>query len=72
MQAPTPAFADADIDAAEYESMWIQARGMQGGAGTQLELPPGVPPFFGARSRGYAYERVKHIADGGISPSPAN
>lgn len=58
-----PAFGDADIEPGDHEMMWIQSRGMQGGAHTQLELPRGAHRFFGARYRGYAYERVDHIAE---------
>lgn len=56
-----PLFAEADP--AHYEAMWIQSRGMQGGAGTQLELPRGAHRFFGAAYEGYDYERVEHIAE---------
>ncbi len=43
--------------------MWIQSRGMQGGAGTQLELPRGAHRFFGARYTDYDFARVEHIAE---------
>jgi HKD family nuclease len=56
-------FADAGINPRDYTQMWIQSRGMQGGAGTQLELPRGSHRFFGARNAPYAYERVAHIAE---------
>jgi hypothetical protein len=54
-------FADANPDA--YGQMWIQSRGMQGGAGTQLELPRGAHRFFGAVYDDYEHERVEHIAE---------
>jgi hypothetical protein len=55
-------FADADIDPGAYTQMWIQSRGMQGGAGTQLELPRGSHRFFGADYGRYNFERVARIA----------
>lgn len=55
--------ADAGIDPGDYTQMWIQSRGMQGGAGTQLELPRGSHRFFGAARAPYAYDRVAHIAE---------
>jgi hypothetical protein len=63
LRAPAgyPLFAEADADA--FDQMWIQSRGMQGGAGTQLELPRGAHRFFGASYEGYEYERVEHIAE---------
>lgn len=56
-------FADADLDMRIYSQMWIQSRGMQGGAGTQLELPRGAHRFFGAAYEGYDFNRVEHIAE---------
>lgn len=56
-------FADADVEAEEYDKMWIQSRGMQGGARTQLELPRGAHRFFGAAYEGYDYSHVDHIAE---------
>jgi HKD family nuclease len=56
-------FADAGIEPGDYTQMWIQSRGMQGGAGTQLELPRGSHRFFGAARAPYAYDRVAHIAE---------
>lgn len=57
------AFGEADVDPGDYDQMWIQSRGMQGGAGTQLELPRGSHRFFGAQYTDYEFERVEHIAD---------
>ncbi len=56
-------FGDADIDPADYNQMWVQSRGMQGGAGTQLELPRGSHRFFGADYEDYDFARVDHIAE---------
>lgn len=56
-------FADANLDLSAYDQMWIQSRGMQGGAGTQLELPRGAHRFFGAAYQGYDFDRVEHIAE---------
>ncbi len=56
-------FADANIDLGAYNQMWIQSRGMQGGAGTQLELPRGAHRFFGAAYQDYDFDRVEHIAE---------
>ncbi|MDX3968137.1 MAG: phospholipase D family protein [Bradyrhizobium sp.] len=56
-------FGDAPVDPASYNLMWIQSRGMQGGAGTQLELPRGTHRYFGARYADYNFEKVKHIAE---------
>lgn len=57
------AFGDAEIDAVVYRQMWIQSRGMQGGAQTQLELPRGAHRFFGATYQAYGINRVRHIAE---------
>ena len=57
------AFGDMEADANTYDQMWIQSRGMQGGAGTQLELPRGTHRFFGAAYEGYDFARVEHIAE---------
>ena len=54
-----PAFADAEIDASAFSQMWIQSWGMQGGAGTQLELPRGPHRFFGENFARYRYGRVQ-------------
>lgn len=62
LRAYTP-FAEAEIDPGAFSQMWVQSRGMQGGAGTQLELPRGSHRFFGAAYAGYDYERVEHIAE---------
>lgn len=56
-------FADADVDPQAFTQMWIQSRGMQGGARTQLEMPRGSHRFFGATYEGYDYDRVEHIAE---------
>ena len=56
-------FADADIDPNDYRQMWVQSRSVQGGAGTQLELPRGSHRFFGAAYRDYNFGRVRHIAE---------
>lgn len=56
-------FAEADIDPRAFTQMWIQSRGMQGGARTQLEMPRGSHRFFGPTYRGYDYDRVEHIAE---------
>jgi hypothetical protein len=56
-----PLFAESGPG--KYEQMWIQSRGMQGGAGTQLELPRGAHRFFGAAYEDYDFERVEHIAE---------
>jgi HKD family nuclease len=57
------AFAEAHVDPVQYSQMWIQSRGLQGGARTQLELPRGSHRFFGATFHGYDYERVDHIVE---------
>ena len=46
-----------------YDMMWVQSRGMQGGAGTQLELPRGANRFFGEAYGDYDYPSVGRIAD---------
>lgn len=56
-------FADAEVDPGTCNQMWIQSRGIQGGAGTQLELPRGAHRFFGAAYEGYDFNRVEHIAE---------
>jgi len=56
-------FGDAPTDPANYEMMWIQSRAMQGGAGTQLELPRGTHRYFGAKYTNYNFGKVKHIAE---------
>jgi HKD family nuclease len=56
-------FGDAGINPGVYDQMWIQSRGLQGGARTQLELPRGTHRFFGAAYRDYDFERVEHIAE---------
>lgn len=56
-------FADADVEPTTFSQMWIQSRGLQGGAGTQLELPRGAHRFFGATYEGYDFSRVEHIAE---------
>jgi hypothetical protein len=56
-------FADMAADLGAFSQLWVQSRGMQGGAGTQLELPRGAHRFFGAAYRGYHFERVEHIAE---------
>jgi HKD family nuclease len=56
-------FADANMDPGAFDQMWIQSRGLQGGANTQLELPRGAHRFFGATYEGYDFERVEHIAE---------
>jgi HKD family nuclease len=57
-----PSFADARIRSGRYDQMWVQSRLMQGGAGTQLELPRGAHRFFGANFEGYSSGSVDHIA----------
>jgi HKD family nuclease len=56
-------FGDAHIDPGDYNQMWVQSRGLQGGAQTQLELPRRSHRFFGARYAGYAFNHVDHIAE---------
>lgn len=56
-------FAEVGIDPTAYVQMWVQSLKMQGGAGTQLELPRGAHRFFGAAYAGYDYERVDHISE---------
>ncbi len=56
-------FGDADIDPGVYNQMWVQSRGLQGGARTQLELPRRAHRFFGATYRDYDFDRVDHIAE---------
>ena len=58
-----PPFAAATIDPGAHEEMWIQSRGLQGGANTQLELPRGSHRFFGVAYDDYEFERVEHIAE---------
>ncbi len=57
------AFADTEIDASAYSQMWIQSRGMQGGAGTQLELPRGAHRFFGENFAQYRYRGVTRMGE---------
>lgn len=57
-------FAEAEIEPADYDRMWIQSRGMQGGAGTQLELPRGThdfsaPPMRTTNSKGSSISRSR-------------
>jgi hypothetical protein len=56
-------FGDVRIRPERYDEMWIQSRGLQGGARTQLELPRGAHRFFGATYQGYDYRHVDHIAE---------
>jgi len=56
-------FAEAEIEPRAFTQMWVQSRGMQGGARTQLEMPRGSHRFFGATYEGYDYDRVEHIAE---------
>lgn len=56
-------FREAVADPAVYNQLWVQSRGMQGGAGTQLELPRGAHRFFGATYDDYELERVNRIAE---------
>ena len=56
-------FREAVVDPAVYNQLWIQSRGMQGGSGTQLELPRGAHQFFGATYDDYESERVGRIAE---------
>lgn len=56
-------FSEARINPSRYRFMWVQSRGMQGGAGTQLELPRGSHRFFGANYTDYDFARVDHIAE---------
>ena len=57
------AFGNANLDPGIYDQMWIQSRGLQGGAHTQLELPRGAHRFFGAAYEGYDFEKVDRIAE---------
>jgi hypothetical protein len=56
-------FAEAELDPSAYNQFWVQARGLQGGAQTQLELPRGSHRFFGATYTGYDFNHVDHIAE---------
>ena len=56
-------FREAVPDPGAYNQMWVQSRGMQGGARTQLELPRGAHQYFGAAYDDYEFERVDHIAE---------
>lgn len=56
-------FGNAGVEPQAYTQMWVQSRGMQGGAGTQLELPRGSHRFFGAAYADYDFDRVDHIAE---------
>ncbi len=56
-------FAEAGLDPGTYNQFWVQARGLQGGAQTQLELPRGSHRFFGATYTGYDFNHVDHIAE---------
>ena len=56
-------FRDAVADPGTHEQLWVQSRGMQGGARTQLELPRGAHRFFGATYDDYEFQRVDHIAE---------
>ena len=55
-------FRDAVADPGAYDQFWVQSRGMQGGARTQLELPRGAHRFFRAAYDDYEFQRVEHIA----------
>ena len=57
-----PDFGDANLDLDSLSQMWIQSQGMQGGAGTQLELPRGAHRFFGGSYDNYSFQQVAHIA----------
>jgi HKD family nuclease len=57
------AFSNANANLSRFQIFWVQSRGMQGGAGTQLELPRGSHRYFEARYRNYDFERVEHIAE---------
>ncbi len=56
-------FGDAPVDPSAFSQMWVQSRGLQGGAQTQLELPRGAHRFFGATYTGYDFTHVDHIAE---------
>lgn len=56
-------FAEAGLNPVDYSQMWVQSRGMQGGAGTQLELPRGSHQFFGATYEHSDATKVAHIAE---------
>lgn len=58
-----PVLADLAVEPLDCRQMWIQARGMQGGAGTQLELPRGSHRFFGAEYADYEIAHVERIAE---------
>lgn len=58
-----PIFRDAVADPGAHDQFWVQSRGMQGGAGTQLELPRRAHGFFGAAYDDYEIERVDRIAE---------
>ena len=58
-----PAFADGEIDASTFSQMWIQSWGMQGGAGTQLELPRGAHRFFGGNFAQYRLRGVTRMGE---------
>lgn len=42
-----------NIDPSQFDQMWVQVGGVQGGAGNQLELPRGAHRFFGFQFDGY-------------------
>lgn len=55
--------ADASVDLGDYGQMWVEARSLQGGARTQLELPRGSHRFFGPAFLGYSLGHVERIAE---------
>ena len=55
--------ADASVDLGDYRQMWVEARSLQGGARTQLELPRGSHRFFGPAFQGYSLGHVERIAE---------
>ncbi len=56
-------FGEAAADPDQYGRMWIQARQLQGGAGTQLELPRGSHRFFGATQIPAEADQVVHLGE---------
>ena len=46
------------LNPADYDTMWIQGEGLQGGSRNQLELPRGAHTFFGFQFNQYDYPQT--------------
>lgn len=56
-------FGEAVANPGRYGRMWIEARQLQGGSHTQLELPRGSHSFFGAMQIPAEADQVVHLAE---------